>query len=97
MLTFPAGLPAYYVSNGDLLSKMSKGDFKLGHRDLIVYDEERIKKIIGKWKPVDFCFWKQKEGVFQKVSSSEAYKTECISPSDKKTTSTQLCTLELKK
>ncbi len=90
LLTFPCGTEEFFVNRKNLnFNFLLQKGFKLGHHNLISYDENRIKKIIGDWKVI-------KEKYFMGKKFNPIGKTSAINYEHKSSFINSLCCILLK-
>lgn len=96
LLTFPCGKECIFSSKKDLKNKLPgplKNKFIESRHDILIYDKNRIDKIIGDWKIVEEQYWIKPGKEFTKSKKDIACNVQYQS-SDKDVKS--LCTLLLK-
>ena len=72
-LTFPCGVEEKYFSKKNKYKEeLLNHGYKLGHHDIIYYNEDRISKVIGDWKIVREHYWTNPK--VEEIEKQEAMK-----------------------
>lgn len=90
LLTFPCGIE-YILSNyHDKLPDHLKHKWLPSGHSVLIYNEDRIKKVIGDWTIIKEQYWTGNRGIYEEASKEEVLNFDC-----KKTLHHGLCALLL--
>lgn len=77
LLTFPCGIEYILSHYHDKLPEHLKHKWIPSGHSVLIYNEDRIKKIIGDWAVIKEKYWTGYKGIYEETTKQEALSFDC--------------------